>query len=174
MRSIIGVNGDCLWLCGDVCHPPPSLPAPRSHGKLRRRLTGTGVGSNFRFVSDLELKPAFKEHKYHAPSISVLPLLEMGTAVTETCAHLKTACQKLFPLTRSVFLRPHRAGHHLRSWRRVHSRKSSEHFASNVRASSAGPAKLDIIRGHQSVPHTRAGEAAARLEKCGQSMSTSA
>ena len=54
------------------------------------------------------------------------------------------------------------------------SRKSLEHFASNVRASSAGPAKLDIIRGHQSVPHTRAGEAAARLEKCGQSMSTSA
>ena len=60
-----------------------------------------------------------KEHRYHAPSISVLPLLEMGTAVTETCAHLKTACQKLFPLTRSVFLRPHRAGHHLRSWRRA-------------------------------------------------------
>ena len=58
MRPIIGVNGDCLWLCGDVCHCPLSLSAPRSHGKLRRRLTGTGVGSNFRFVSDLELKPA--------------------------------------------------------------------------------------------------------------------
>ena len=58
MRPIIGVNGDCLWLCGDVFHSPPSLSAPRSHGKLRRRLTGTGVGSNFRFVSDLELKPA--------------------------------------------------------------------------------------------------------------------
>ena len=58
MRPIIGVNGDCLWLCGDVCHSPPSLSAPRSHGKLRRRLTGTGVGSNFRFVVHLELKPA--------------------------------------------------------------------------------------------------------------------
>ena len=56
MRPIIGVNGDCLWLCGDVCHSPPSLSAPRSHGKLRRRLTGTGVGSNFRFVC------------HHAPS----------------------------------------------------------------------------------------------------------
>jgi hypothetical protein len=54
MRPIIGVNGDCLWLCGDVCHSPPSLSAPRSHGKLRSMLTGTGVGSNFRFVSDLE------------------------------------------------------------------------------------------------------------------------
>ena len=58
MRPIIGVNGDCLWLCGDVCHSPPSLSAPRSHGKLRSMLTGTGVGSNFRFVADLELKPA--------------------------------------------------------------------------------------------------------------------
>ena len=58
MRPIIGVNGDCLWLCGDVCHSPPSLSAPRSHGKLRSMLTGTGVGSNFRSVSDLELKPA--------------------------------------------------------------------------------------------------------------------
>ena len=53
MRPIIGVNGDCLWLCGDVCHPPPSLPAPRSVGKLRRWLTGTGAGSNFCFVPDL-------------------------------------------------------------------------------------------------------------------------
>ena len=58
MRPIIGVNGDCLRLCGDVFHPPPSLPAPKSHGKLRRRLTGTGAGSNFRFVADLRLKPA--------------------------------------------------------------------------------------------------------------------
>jgi hypothetical protein len=41
-------------------HPYAYPPPPRSHGKLRsmlrRRLTGTGVGSNFRFVSDLELK----------------------------------------------------------------------------------------------------------------------
>jgi hypothetical protein len=58
MRPIIDVNRDCLWPCGDVCHSPPSLSAPRSHGKLRRRLTGTGVGSNFRFVADLRLKPA--------------------------------------------------------------------------------------------------------------------
>ena len=40
MRPIIGVNGDCLWLCGDVCHSPPSISAPRSHGKLRSMLTG--------------------------------------------------------------------------------------------------------------------------------------
>ena len=60
MRPIIGVNGDCLWLCGDVCHSPPSLSAPRSHGKLRSMLTGTGVGSNFRFVVHLELKPAVR------------------------------------------------------------------------------------------------------------------
>ena len=27
MLPIIGVNGDCLWLCGDVCHSPhPYLP----------------------------------------------------------------------------------------------------------------------------------------------------
>ena len=37
---------------------PPSLSAPKSHGKLRSMLTGTGVGSNFRFVSHLELQPA--------------------------------------------------------------------------------------------------------------------
>ena len=40
---------------------PPSLPTPRNHGKLRRRLTGTGVRSNFRFVSHLELQPAERE-----------------------------------------------------------------------------------------------------------------
>ena len=37
---------------------PPSLPAPRSHGKLRRSLKGTGVGSDVRFVADLRWKPA--------------------------------------------------------------------------------------------------------------------
>ena len=55
MRPMIGVNGDCIWPCGDACHSPPSISAPRSHGKLRSMLTGTGVGSNFRFVADLEL-----------------------------------------------------------------------------------------------------------------------
>ena len=65
MRPIIGVNGDCLWLCGDVCHSPPSLSAPRSHGKLRSMLTGTGVGSNFRSVSDLELKPALRLYRVY-------------------------------------------------------------------------------------------------------------
>ena len=58
MRPIIGVNGDCLWICGDLCHSSSSLSAPRSHEKLRWRLTGTGVGSNFRFVCHLEWKPA--------------------------------------------------------------------------------------------------------------------
>ena len=70
MRPIIGVNGDCLWLCGDVCHSPPSLSAPRSHGKLRRRLTGTGVGSNFRFVFHLELKPARARFSYNTYPIA--------------------------------------------------------------------------------------------------------
>ena len=58
MRPIIGVHGDCLWSCGDVCHSPTSLSAPRSHGKLRSMLTGTGVGSNFRFVSHLDAEAA--------------------------------------------------------------------------------------------------------------------
>ena len=39
-------------------HPYLHVSAPRSHGKLRRMLTGTGVESNFRFVVHLELKPA--------------------------------------------------------------------------------------------------------------------
>ena len=40
-----------LGTCATPPHPYlPSISAPRSHGKLRRRLTGTGVGSNFRFV----------------------------------------------------------------------------------------------------------------------------
>ena len=60
-----------------------------------------------------------QEHEYHAPSIVVRPLLEMGTGLTETCAHLKTACQKLFSVKRSMFLRPLRADARLRSWRRA-------------------------------------------------------
>ena len=60
MRPIIGVNGDCLGYVGTYCHSPPSISAPRSHEKLRRRLTGTGVGSNFRFVGELDLKPAIE------------------------------------------------------------------------------------------------------------------
>ena len=68
MRPIIGVNSDCLPPHGVVCHPTPSLPAPRSHGKLRRRLTGTGVGSSFRFVSDL----AFGMNGQRKPAIAVV------------------------------------------------------------------------------------------------------
>ena len=67
MRPIIGVNGDCLWICGDVCHSPSSLSAPRSHEKLRRRLTEAGVGSNSRFVCHLagvETRPA-RGHNIH-------------------------------------------------------------------------------------------------------------
>ena len=80
MRPIIGVNGDCLWLCGDVCHSPPSISAPplRSHEKLRRRLTGTGVGSNFRFVGELDLKPA-------SISVTVLMLRRCCSAKKLTC-----------------------------------------------------------------------------------------
>ena len=42
----------------------------------------------------------------------------MGTGLTETCAHLKTACQKLFQVKISMFLRPHGADAHRRSRRR--------------------------------------------------------
>ena len=81
MRPIIGVNGDhdgdCLRQCGDVtttyalCHSPLSLSAPRSHGKHRSMLTGTGVGSNFRFDFCVSpgsaLQPASKYgHLYRA------------------------------------------------------------------------------------------------------------
>jgi hypothetical protein len=36
------VNGDCLWPCGAVCHSPPSISAPRSHGKLRSTVCSQG------------------------------------------------------------------------------------------------------------------------------------
>ena len=58
-------------------------------------------------------------HRYRAPSIVARPLLEMGTAMTEICAHLKTACQKLFSVRISMFLCPLRADAPLRSWRRA-------------------------------------------------------
>ena len=40
-----------LGCCTSECQATfdPSISAPRSHGKLRSMLTGTGVGSNFRF-----------------------------------------------------------------------------------------------------------------------------
>ena len=62
MRPIIGVNGDCLWLCGDVCHSPhPYLP-PGAMDVGSSGVCSQGpeypVGSNFRFVRELELKPA--------------------------------------------------------------------------------------------------------------------
>ena len=60
-----------------------------------------------------------KEHRYRAPSIVARPLLEMGTAMTEICAHLKTACQKLFSVRISMFLCPLRADAPLRGWRRA-------------------------------------------------------
>jgi hypothetical protein len=70
MRPIIGVNAsrvsswceyeDFEWRLTMAMwgRMPLSISAPRSHGKLRSMLTGTGVGSHFRFVTDLELKPA--------------------------------------------------------------------------------------------------------------------
>jgi hypothetical protein len=63
MRPIIGVKCDCLWLCGDVCHYPPSISAPRSlsHGKLRRRPTRHRDRSRVKFsfrVPPGEWKPA--------------------------------------------------------------------------------------------------------------------
>ena len=85
MRPIIGVNCDCLWLCGDVCHSPPSLSAPRSHGKLRRMLTGTGVQSSFRFVLHLELQSASTDAVGRAPSNITSKRsgnVKRGTAVT--------------------------------------------------------------------------------------------
>ena len=64
MRPIMDVNGDCLLygLVGTyvaLLHPPTLPPGANSHGKLRRMLTGTGVGSIFRFVNDLEWQPAW-------------------------------------------------------------------------------------------------------------------
>jgi hypothetical protein len=59
---------DCMVLWGRKAvgyvaplHPPTLPPgANYSHGgKLRRMLTGTGVGSIFRFVNDLEWQPAW-------------------------------------------------------------------------------------------------------------------
>ena len=52
--------------------------------------------------------------------------------------------------------------------------KSSEHFASHARMSSARAAELHMVRGHRVPPYLRAGEAAARLEKHGESMSFTA
>ena len=62
MRSTIGVNDDCLWLCGDLWHSHPSLSAlagamaegGSSGGGSQH--TGTGVGSNLRFVCELEVE----------------------------------------------------------------------------------------------------------------------
>ena len=68
MRPIIGLNDDCLWLCGDVCTPPHPIPiCPQEPWKAQdgRRLTGTGVGSNFRFV-----------------------FRHQGPSATSACAHL--------------------------------------------------------------------------------------
>ena len=94
-------------------------------------------------------------------------------------ARLHCACEVFYPM--SIALLSHKCFHHSSSQSRppstqsaACSRKSSEHFASIARASPAGSAKLDIIRGHQSALPPRAGEATARLEKRGQSMSTSA
>ena len=57
MVTAYGYVGTCGPLHSNL-HPYCICPQEPSHGKLRSMLTGTGVGSNFRFVSDLELKPA--------------------------------------------------------------------------------------------------------------------
>ena len=59
-------NGSLVW----ICHSLPSMPAPRSHWKLRRMLTGTEVESNFCFVVHLELKPA-REHTEITVSVTL-------------------------------------------------------------------------------------------------------
>ena len=52
--------------------------------------------------------------------------------------------------------------------------KSSKHFVSHASMSSAHAAELHMVRGHRGAPPIRAGEAAGRLEKRGQSMSFTA
>ena len=64
MRPIIGVNGDCLWLCGDVCHSTlhPCLPLrPREPWEAQEeahRDRSRAEGQIFVFVCHLERKPA--------------------------------------------------------------------------------------------------------------------
>ena len=77
---------------------PPSISAPRSHGKLRSMLTGTGVGSDSRFkciVTDLELKPA-----YHY------------TVLSKPCASACTACTRAHMGAQERILEPQHATDH--------------------------------------------------------------
>jgi hypothetical protein len=53
------------------------------------------------------------------------------------------------------------------------SRKNSEHFASHASMSSTCAAELHMLRGHRVAPPRHVGEAAARLEKHGQSVALS-
>ena len=80
-------------------HSTPSLSAPRSHGKLRSMLTGTGVGSNFRFVSDLELLSDSVETR-NPPSV------HCGLTTEHACEHEPFAvCFGLFLLVVGIFIR---------------------------------------------------------------------
>ena len=63
---MIGVHGDCLWGLVRTCvtHFHPYLPpGPMGSSGGGSHVTGTGVGSNFRFVVHLELKPAKKRYR---------------------------------------------------------------------------------------------------------------
>ena len=60
-----------------------------------------------------------KEHKYHAPSIAAHPLLKLDARRCTARIQFLTECLLLFSVANGSILRPHRAGHHLRSWRRA-------------------------------------------------------
>ena len=94
-------------------------------------------------------------------------------------ARLHGACPFFYPVSIALLSREHFIPSSSQDWTpstqlAAWSRKSSEHFASHASTSSAGAAKLDIIRGHRVAPHLCAEEAAARLEEHGQSMRANA
>ena len=90
MRPIIGVNDDCLWLCGDVCHSPhPYLPPEETWEKLRYRSmlchrdrsrvklsfrAPPGVATRLRLLSELHVGPHAAAHRTREGGYPISPL----------------------------------------------------------------------------------------------------